>query len=730
MSKKKSHSIGNFFSKVFAFFFYGYIAIMIIGAIIGGLEGLFGDPDENSRLADGFTIEKYNVVLDVKEDNKIDVTENLTVNFTSEYKHGIFKFTPLWLKYTGKDGNTIKRKANISNYRAVGDPYSLDTVKRKERIKIGSASEYVGAGEKTYVIKYTYDMGKDPFKNFDELIFHAYGDYWGTEIKNASIQVNMPKSIEGYKVNFFKDKYRENNVSDVVDYTISGNTLYASYNADKDYKTQLAKYCDEPYRQNEDGTCDESWFDYMYEPLMKSLTVDIELPDGYFVGGSWNYGWGSFIISMIILLLTAWTIYKWIKFGKDHAKKAQTVEFYPPDNLSAAEVGYVFNKRQANKKLTISLIVQLASKGYIKIDDLKNKNKDIQITNLVMRKPKEPTAFEKTLPKRSIVIKKLKDMDDNLSRPETTMMVHLFKKGDTKVLESNIDKFLEVKDKLVNGGYIEILDDNEKERYAGAEEKKSMYDQLVEQYNTDMEKYTDEISKLPALTSMERIVYDRLFESKDEFILSEHKTLYKAFNEIESELKSSFKDKVHDKQASKQIVGSIVRNIIILILSIISYRYVEDLDPNWRILYTMSFICIFINLFFTIFMKRKTEYGELITARVKGFRHFLITAEKPRLEALVAENPNYFYNILPYTYAMNISKKWIKKFENIPMPEMDMGTFNYGSDYSYYSLYNDVYYPEPVHTSSSSSSSGCSSCGGGCSSCGGGCSSCGGGGSW
>ena len=129
-------------------------------------------------------------------------------------------------------------------------------------------------------------------------------------------------------------------------------------------------------------------------------------------------------------------------------------------------------------------------------------------------------------------------------------------------------------------------------------------------------------------------------------------------------------------------------------------------------------------------MKRKTEYGELITARVKGFRHFLIVAEKERLEALVSENPNYFYNILPYTYAMNISKKWIKKFENIPMPELDMGTFNYSSDYSYYSLYNDVYYPEPVRTSSSGGSSGCSSCGGGCSSCGGGCSSCGGGGSW
>ena len=124
-------------------------------------------------------------------------------------------------------------------------------------------------------------------------------------------------------------------------------------------------------------------------------------------------------------------------------------------------------------------------------------------------------------------------------------------------------------------------------------------------------------------------------------------------------------------------------------------------------------------------MQRKTEYGELITAKIKGFRHFLITAEKPRLEALVAENPNYFYDILPYTYALNISKKWINKFENIPIPKLDMGSFDFSSDSSYYHLFSNVYYPKPVYTSSSNSSNSR-----GCSSCGGGCSSCGGGGSW
>lgn len=127
-------------------------------------------------------------------------------------------------------------------------------------------------------------------------------------------------------------------------------------------------------------------------------------------------------------------------------------------------------------------------------------------------------------------------------------------------------------------------------------------------------------------------------------------------------------------------------------------------------------------------MGRKTQYGEKIKSQVAGFRKFLVKVEKDKLETLVMENPSYFYDILPYTYVLNISKKWIKKFENIPVPEMDMGNFDYGSDSSYSDLTSDIYKAAP--SSSSGSSSGCSSCGGGCSSCGGGCSSCGGGGSW
>ena len=65
----------------------------------------------------------------------------------------------------------------------------------------------------------------------------------------------------------------------------------------------------------------------------------------------------------------------------------------------------------------------------------------------------------------------------------------------------------------------------------------------------------------------------------------------------------------------------------------------------------------------------KVPYG--IMKKILGFKDFLIKAEKPQLEKLVLENPNYYYNILPYTYVLHVSKKWMDKFELIPLNAPD-----------------------------------------------------------
>lgn len=65
-------------------------------------------------------------------------------------------------------------------------------------------------------------------------------------------------------------------------------------------------------------------------------------------------------------------------------------------------------------------------------------------------------------------------------------------------------------------------------------------------------------------------------------------------------------------------------------------------------------------------------YDDIVLAgEIAGFREFLIKAEKSQLEALVEEDPEYFYRILPYTYIFGISKKWIRKFESINMKAPD-----------------------------------------------------------
>ena len=371
-------------------------------------------------------------------------------------------------------------------------------------------------------------MGKDPYKGFDELIFHAYGDYWGTEIKNASIQVNMPKNISGTQVNFFLDKYRETNANEFVDYRISGNSIYAEFNQEKYYDYQEKEYCSQEWHIDEYGICEMPSY-YGDEVLEKSLTIDIELPEGYFVGGSWNYGWGSFIICLITFAITVWNFIRWRKFGKDFPNKAETVEFYPPENFSSAEIGYIHG-RQTNKKLTISLIVQLASKGYIKIDEIeKNKKKEIQITNLMIR-PVEQLSFDDLVPDRVIKVKKLKLADPTmLDKSELTMMTYLFKKGDEKELKTNLEKFLAVRDSLVQKGFIEIVSDNEDSRFEELNKRKEEYEESKKQYEIDKVNYNNKIGKMPSLTNLELTVYNRLFEKDNVIILSEHKTFYKAF---------------------------------------------------------------------------------------------------------------------------------------------------------------------------------------------------------
>jgi uncharacterized membrane protein len=76
-----------------------------------------------------------------------------------------------------------------------------------------------------------------------------------------------------------------------------------------------------------------------------------------------------------------------------------------------------------------------------------------------------------------------------------------------------------------------------------------------------------------------------------------------------------------------------------------------------------------------VFVRKRTDQGNAWMGKILGLRNFIILAEKDRLETLAAENPSYFYSILPYAYVLGITDIWIKNFEGIAL---DPPTWYYG----------------------------------------------------
>ena len=650
----------------------GLISIIIFSFI--ALINIVNRTSTSLSRANGFTIEEYKIVMDVNESNSIDVKEYITVNFYESGHHGIYRFVPSWLKYTNKNDKTQSRKAKLSNLKAIGDIYTIDTVSGKERIVIGNADYILPIGNHTYEINYTYDMGADPYDGFDEFIFHAFGDYWGTEIKNASIIINLPKTFDSKnKIKFFADKYRKQDITSYVNYHVSGNSIYA--NLSSKYK------------------------------LNGSLTVDIELPDNYFVGGSNNYGITSFMLCIVCIIFAIISFILWKRNGKDLSKAPETVEFYPPDNLDAAEIGYLY-KMDTGRKLSIALIIELASKGFIKIIESDDKTTQTIVKSNV-------TDVNKYI-KREIRIVKLKEYKvffiDTHYKATKIMKKYFSDNINNNVVTSDFDIFYEDSKYLVDNGYIRIESDSI-DKYT---------DKQLDTIKKEL--LLNEFKDKPEMTPNEKIIYDGLFKDSDETVLSKNYSFYKEFKKIEENVRNSFDDKINDLASYKCMLITSLGFLICTILWGISYCKFEDLNPKLNIIYVIAFISNIITFIFAVLMKRKNTYGEQIKSKINGFKKYIELAEKNQIEILVEQNHNYFYDILPYAYVLDVSKKWVEKFENIPVPTNDMGNFDYCSIDSIDSLSDSVFIP-----SGSSNSSGC---GGGCSSCGGGCSSCGGGGSW
>ena len=606
-----------------------------------------------------YVLDKYDVNIKINEDNTFDVVETITAYF-NEPKHGIFRTIPLTNKITRLDGSKSTNRARITNL-SVNSKYKVSRENGNYKVQIGDANKTL-TGEQNYVIKYTYNLGKDKIKDYDELYYNIIGNEWDTAIGNITFTITMPKDFDSSKLGFSSGSTGSTDNSNIK-YNVSNNVITGKYTS------ILGK--------NE------------------ALTVRCELPDGYFSKAKDIIEpilYIEIIVSSLFLLISC---FLWYKFGKDD-KVIETVEFYPPEGLNSLDVGFLY-KGYINNKDIISLLIYLASKGYIKIIEEKKSQffryNDFKIIRL--------KKYDGNDVNEEIFFNKLFLTDDGYLN-ETTLFNLCYSYVTADEILTNINS-KEYKNKFYEN--------------KAANKKIFIILMIIIAYLlitiSPLLIFDQSVLIFPAIFTT-GIILIHLFRSDFE-------KNYKFTLENGDTFKIPTKSKTRIFRIILDLIFGGIFWTILILPSLLQ-------DISYLTAYIICLVCILEMFICLKFIPKRTKYGNEMFGKIKDFKKFIETAEKDKLEALVEEYPTYFYDILPYTYVLCISDKWIKKFESIPIipPSWYDGIGDFDID-SFSSFINDSMSSVESSISSISSSSSDSSSGGGSS---GGGSGGGGGGSW
>lgn len=581
--------------------------------------------------ANDYDITKYDVEIVVDEHNKYSIKENIDTYFNVS-KHGIVRRIPLYNNIIRQDGTRERNRVLISNVH-VNEEFASSRENNNYVLKIGSADKTL-TGKHSYSISYDYDIGLDKNNKYDELYFNIIGTEWDTNISNVTFKITMPKEFDASKLGFSYGEYGYSN-TDNISYDVDGNVITGSF----------------------DGTLLAG----------EGLNVRMELPEGYFirksVGSSLLECW--YYIIPILGVLISYLI--WKKYGKDD-QVVDVVSFYPPENMNSLDVAFA-KKGSVNSNDAVSLLVYLASKGYIKIvEDKKSKSR--------------------------FTIQKVKEYDGNNKEEE------LFFRGLFKKVWDSISS-----DELNESFYLTIN---------SILTKKNSTANRKEIFNNKSSNKRYILFLFMLITSSLSTIIPALGYKLSDVIFSI--IICNLIGIVALIIVGIIYDNNCTKKGLNSALGFAFFFVLALAVAnftIIGFEYIYY-DTVYLIGFILCMVCTYLIYFFYLIVTKRTEYGNKVLGEVNGFKKFLETAEKDKLESLVHDDPSYFYNILPYAYVLGVSDAWIKQFEGIAIAPPDW--YESADTFDYYrfnrSLNRTIHSASRVMNSVPQSSGGSSSGGG------------------
>lgn len=607
----------------------------------------------NFSFADEYyTIDDYNVKIDVTENNVYNITETLSVDFSMP-RHGIFRKIPTMLYGYSHEISNIKvyDPDTLMNYN-----FEVSNNGSNIEIKIGDANVYV-ENNKKYKIEYVYDAGDDLIKDYDEFYFNVIGTEWDTPIRNVDFQINMPKKFNSEKLNVTSGYYGST-ASKNVEFSADGMKITGNVK-------NLSNY--------------------------EGVTVALNLNEGYFTDVSKAYTIiFIYLLIAILIIILIWSIYfRSANYGSN--KIIPVLNFYSPDDLNPSEVSYVFNEEKLSNNDMASIIIYWASKGYLKIYEVEKKG-----------------IFSKD----SMYFERLVEFSALGNGYEYHLFRDMFYLGDGDTVDTN-DLEHEFYENL------NIARSHVRDRYRGKKEI------LENNFQYGIIALSVVLAILTALTLstylkvLMGIPY--LFVAIFTFVI------FIVFFAILYSIATR-----KNKKTNKRKYLKYIKYIIFIAFSVRFFSIIKEIIRNidfsavkfnsLSILMLISIILYMITIYSIAKIKKYSLFAKDLLNNIYGFKNFLETAKVDKLEMLFKENPEYFYDMLPYVMVFDLSEIWDKQIKNLTLEGPSWYVSNRPfTTYYMMNSFNHSFAEMSAPPSSSGSSSGGSVGGGG----GGG-----GGGSW
>ena len=504
----------------------------------------------NQAFAENFYIENYDVNILVNKNKQAQITEDIDVFFTNP-SHGLMRKIPYQL-------------AKITGVYVEGDKFKTMDNPKTVTIRIGDPNKYV-KGKKHYKIAYTYSY----HDNKNEFYHNIIGTDWRVPINKVHFRVEMPENINPDKTGLSIGREGTEGFTGGAEYKIKGKVMTGE----------------------------------TFRPLAprEGITVRTELPVGYFRK---YYNKTNIITLAVMFILTLITFFTWFKYGKED-KVISVVTFDVPKGVKNALEAEMFMNEKVTSTGIIALIIELAYKGYIKI---------------------EPT-------KKTFNLTKLKNWDGDKNDIERRIMTAIF--GDATTVQTS---GLSTSHRFY-GGYEKIMETMENNR------PKMLY-----------EKQNEKLTHRVNLCVLGIVFCSLLFFSGfnlapffDFEMLSIGATLLLLALGFYKEWDCLFTTGL-----------TLLGGYLLLVIGAMGYMSSEYLPYIGA-----SLVCITIASICATNMPKKTKIVNDIIGQLQGLKKYIKTAEKHQLEQMINDNPDMFYNILPYAYVFGVSDIWMNHFKGM-----------------------------------------------------------------